>query len=76
MADANQLDALLEQSARTDSPLLLKAKEDAKKKVKGDPSPANLAAFSRSKKMLDEAMSDSLDVKTARGKVGRNENGG
>ena len=57
MADANQLDALLEQSARTDIPLLLKAKEDAKKKVKDDPSPANLAAFSRSKKMLDEAMS-------------------
>lgn len=58
MADATQLDALLEQSERTDIPLLLKAKEDAKKKVKDDPSPANLAAFSRSKKMLDEAMSN------------------
>ena len=58
MADATQLDALLEQSERTDIPLLLKAKEDAKKKVKDDPSPANLAALSRSKKMLDEAMSN------------------
>ena len=64
MADANQLDALLEQSARTDIPLLLKAKEDAKKKVKDDPSPANLAAFSRSKKMLDEAMSNQTGNKT------------
>lgn len=64
MADANQLDALLEQSARTDIPLLLKAKEDAKKKVKDDPSPANLAAFSRSKKMLDEAMSNETGNKT------------
>ena len=64
MADANQLDALLEQSARTDIPLLLKAKEDAKKKVKDDPSPANLAAFSRSKKMLDEAMSNQTGNKS------------
>lgn len=64
MADATQLDALLEQSERTDIPLLLKAKEDAKKKVKDDPSPANLAALSRSKKMLDEAMSNQTDDKT------------
>ena len=64
MADATQLDALLEQSARTDIPLLLKAKEDAKKKVKDDPSAANLAAFSRSKKMLDEAMSNQTGNKT------------
>lgn len=64
MADATQLDALLEQSERADIPLLLKAKEDAKKKVKDDPSPANLAALSRSKKMLDEAMSNQTDDKT------------
>lgn len=64
MADATQLDALLEQSERTDIPLLLKAKEDAKKKVKDDPSPANLAALSRSKKMLDEAMSNQGGNKT------------
>lgn len=64
MADATQLDALLEQSERTDIPLLLKAKEDAKKKVKDDPSPANLAALSRSKKMLDEAMSNQSGNKT------------
>ncbi len=64
MAEPTQLDALLEQSERADIPLLLKAKEDAKKKVKDDPSPANLAALSRSKKMLDEAMSNQGGNKT------------
>lgn len=58
MADNSQLDVLLEQSAKTDIPLLLKAKEDAKRRVKDNPSPANLAALSRSSKMLDEAMNN------------------
>ncbi len=54
-----------EQSERTDIHLLLKAKRGCQEKVKDDPSPANLAALSRSKKMLDEAMSKTrLTTKT------------
>lgn len=63
MAETNRLDVLLEQSAKKDIPFLLKAKEEAKKKVKDDPTPANLAAFGRSKKMLDEAMSNQNGTK-------------
>ena len=65
MADATQLNALLEQSERTDIHLLLKAKRGCQEKVKDDPSPANLAALSRSKKMLDEAMSKQTDDKNS-----------
>ena len=64
MTETNQnLESLLERSKSTDVPILLKAKEDNKRKVKEYPSAANLAAFSRSKKMLDEAMSNQTDNK-------------
>ena len=55
----NNLDSLLERSSGTDVPLLLKAKEDAKRRVKDDPSAANLTALSRANNMLREAMSQS-----------------
>lgn len=59
MADAEQnLDSLLERSSGTDVPLLLKAKEDAKRRVKDDPSAANLAALNRATQMLRDAMSN------------------
>ena len=58
MADTEQnLDSLLERSSGTDVPLLLKAKEDAKRRVKDDPSATNLAALSRATQMLRDAMS-------------------
>lgn len=48
MTDTDQnLDSLLERSSGTDVPLLLKAKEDAKRRVKDDPSATNLAALGR-----------------------------
>lgn len=58
MSQAEQhLESLLERSSSTDVPLLLKAKEDAKRRVKDDPSAANLAALDRVTKMLEDAMS-------------------
>lgn len=58
MADTDQnLDSLLERSSGTDVPLLLKAKEDAKRRVKDDPSATNLAALGRATQMLRDAMS-------------------
>ncbi len=58
MADEQNLDSLLERSSGTDVPLLLKAKEDAKRRVKDDPSATNLAALSRANQMLRDAMSN------------------
>ncbi len=58
MAENEQnLDSLLERSSGTDVPLLLKAKEDAKRRVKDDPSAANLAALKSANQMLRDAMS-------------------
>lgn len=57
MADIDHnLDSMLERSSGTDVPLLLKAKEDAKRRVKDDPSAANLAALARATQMLGAAM--------------------
>lgn len=59
MANVEQnLDSLLERSNGTDVPLLLKAKEDAKRRVKDDPSAANLTALNRATQMLRDAMSN------------------
>lgn len=59
MADVEQnLESLLERSSGTDVPLLLKAKEDAKRRVKDDPSSANLVALDRATQMLRDAMSN------------------
>ena len=59
MADVEQnLESLLERSSGTDVPLLLKAKEDAKRRVKEDPSSANLVALDRATQMLRDAMSN------------------
>lgn len=56
-ATRSELESLLERSAGTDVPVLLRAKEEAKRLVKGDPSQANLAALDRASKMLRDAMS-------------------
>lgn len=53
---AVDISTLVEKSKSTDIPLLLKAKEDAKKKVRDDPSAANLAAFKQASRMLDAAL--------------------
>lgn len=58
MADEQTLDSLLERSSGTDVPLLLKAKEDMKRRIKDDPSSANLVALERVTQMLRDAMSN------------------
>jgi hypothetical protein len=52
------LESLLAKSAGTDVPVLLQAKEMAKKLVKSDPSSANRAALQRATTMLENAMSN------------------
>ena len=49
------IESLLDQSRGTDIPVLLQAKEAAKKAVKDDPSNANLAALQRATRMLEDA---------------------
>lgn len=50
------MENLLAKSAGTDIPVLLQAKEMAKRLVKEDPSSANLAALQRATSMLENAM--------------------
>lgn len=50
------MEALLAKSAGTDIPVLLQAKEMAKRLVKADPSGANLSALQRATTMLENAM--------------------
>lgn len=56
--DNQALDRLLAQSRGTDIPVLLKAKETAKRLVHTDPSPANLAVLHRATTMLEAAAMD------------------
>jgi hypothetical protein len=56
MADIQELESLLERSSGTDVPVLLRAKEEAKRLVKADPSATNLSALDRASRMLKEAM--------------------
>ena len=52
------MESLLAKSAGTDIPVLLQAKEMAKRLVKEDPSSANLAALQRATDMLEKAMNN------------------
>lgn len=56
VTDTDKLASILERSCGTDVPVLLKAKEDAKRLVNTDPSSANLAALDRVQRMLRDAM--------------------
>jgi hypothetical protein len=49
----DDLNKLLEQSSSTDLATLLNAKEEAKRRVLTDPTPANLAALDRATKMME-----------------------
>ena len=53
------MESLMAKGARTDIPVLLQAKEIAKRLVKDDPSSANLSALQRATTMLENAMSNS-----------------
>ncbi|MGE4552209.1 MAG: hypothetical protein AB7D57_03800 [Desulfovibrionaceae bacterium] len=51
------LEQLLQQSAATDAAFLLKAKEEAKARMRVDPSQANIAAFQKARDALDRLTS-------------------
>lgn len=55
MTDPAKIQELLERSAATDLAALLRAKEAAKQAMLAEPSAANLQAFERASKALDEA---------------------
>ncbi len=65
MSEQN-MEELLEQSAKTDIKVLLTAKENAKRAVLEDRSPANLAAFERASKLLESAMQANTNLKDYR----------
>jgi hypothetical protein len=54
MTGEQDLKKLAAESVKTDLGILITAKEEAKRNVMGDPSPANLAAFDKATKMLAE----------------------
>lgn len=59
MADNEQnLDTLLERSSVTDVPVLLRAKEAAKRRLNDDPSPENFVTLARAMQMLGAAKAD------------------
>lgn len=71
MAEEN-FDKLLEQSSQTDFQVLLGAKEDAKRKVLEEATPANLAALDKATRMLEaHRMGKALKDKEAKGQVDR-----
>ncbi len=55
-AERAALENLAAKSAGTDIPILLQAKETAKRLVRDDPTPSNLAALQRADAMLEAAM--------------------
>ena len=57
-AERAALESLLAKSAGTDIPVLLQAKEVAKRLVKNDPSGSNLSALKRATSMLEAAMKE------------------
>ncbi|UIJ38503.1 hypothetical protein LWC08_02750 [Desulfobaculum bizertense] len=54
--DKQALEQLLERSAETDWPTLLKAKEEAKRQMREDPSPQNVSVFEKVSRMLEARM--------------------
>lgn len=56
--DKKELQDILKESSETDLPILIAAKENAKRTVQDDPSAANLSAYDKAKKMLEEHLSE------------------
>jgi hypothetical protein len=54
--DRQTLVELLERSVETDLPTLLKAKEEAKRRMREDPSPQNVSVFEKASRMLEARM--------------------
>ncbi|MBU1001936.1 MAG: hypothetical protein KKE73_05390 [Proteobacteria bacterium] len=58
------LEELLERSAETDIPTLLKAKEEAKRRMRNDPSPQNVSVFEKASRMMEARMGKTDHVQT------------
>ncbi|MDL2268859.1 hypothetical protein LJC71_04885 [Desulfosarcina sp. OttesenSCG-928-A07] len=65
MSGAPDLSSQLAKSASTDIGVLLKAKEDAKRRLLEDPSQRNLSAFEKASKMLDKAKDPQISLRDA-----------
>lgn len=63
MARAEELTELVEKSHRTDIQALLTAKEQAKRAMLEDPSPANVSAFEKSSRLLEDKMQETKNLK-------------
>lgn len=63
---AAKIDALFSQSKGTDIPVLLKAKESAKKAVSESPTRDNLAALERASKLLESAMQATKNIQSTK----------
>lgn len=60
--DRATLEDLLERSAETDLPTLLRAKEEAKRRMRDDPSPQNVSVFEKASRLLEARMDKSNDT--------------
>ncbi|WP_461210409.1 hypothetical protein [Desulfocurvus sp. DL9XJH121] len=56
--DRRTLEELLERSAETDLPTLLRAKEEAKRRMRDDPSPQNVSVFEKASRMMEARMAN------------------
>ena len=56
--DRSTLDELLERSAETDLPTLRRAKEEAKRRMRDDPSPQNVSVFEKASRMMEARMAN------------------
>lgn len=63
MAKAEELKELVEKSHQTDIQALLTAKEQAKRAMLEDPSPANVSAFEKSSRLLEDKMLETKNLK-------------
>lgn len=63
MAKAEELKELVEKSHQTDIQALLSAKEQSKRAMLEDPSPANVSAFEKSSRLLEDKMQETKALK-------------
>lgn len=63
MAKAEELKELVEKSHQTDIQALLTAKEQVKRAMLEDPSPANVSAFEKSSRLLEDKMLETKNLK-------------
>lgn len=71
MTEAPELSQLIAKSKQSDLATLLQVKEDTRRAMLEDKSPANITAFNKASRMLDMAMENSRDLKDWRSVLDR-----